>query len=76
MINVKKKKRHRGEWEVEPELMMDSLDINIFSHELHILGIIKQDPKLPMDKILPPPSPWPKSIFDADEEKSKVRTSP
>lgn len=26
-----------------------------------------------MDKILPPPSPWPKSsIFDADEEKSKV----
>lgn len=27
-----------------------------------------------MDKILPPPSPWPKSsIFDADEEKSKVR---
>ncbi|XP_019505357.1 PREDICTED: ADP-ribosylation factor-binding protein GGA2 [Hipposideros armiger] len=37
-------------------------------------GIIKQDPKLPVDKILPPPSPWPKSsIFDADEEKSKVR---
>uniref|UniRef100_A0A8D2FR42 Golgi associated, gamma adaptin ear containing, ARF binding protein 2 n=1 Tax=Theropithecus gelada TaxID=9565 RepID=A0A8D2FR42_THEGE len=35
-------------------------------------GIIKQDPKLPVDKILPPPSPWPKSsIFDADEEKSK-----
>lgn len=28
-----------------------------------------------MDKILPPPSPWPKSsIFDADEEKSKVRS--
>lgn len=39
------------------------------------LGIIKQDPKLPVDKILPPPSPWPKSsIFDADEEKSKVRS--
>nr|BAE29092.1 unnamed protein product [Mus musculus] len=37
-------------------------------------GIIKQDPKLPMDKILPPPSPWPKSIFDADEEKSKLVT--
>uniref|UniRef100_H0UZ16 Golgi associated, gamma adaptin ear containing, ARF binding protein 2 n=1 Tax=Cavia porcellus TaxID=10141 RepID=H0UZ16_CAVPO len=38
-------------------------------------GIIKQDPKLPMDKILPPPSPWPKSsIFDADEEKSKLLT--
>ncbi|KAM5227710.1 ADP-ribosylation factor-binding protein GGA2 [Ctenodactylus gundi] len=36
-------------------------------------GIIKQDPKLPMDKILPPPSPWPKSsIFDGDEEKSKL----
>ncbi|XP_053782027.1 ADP-ribosylation factor-binding protein GGA2 isoform X2 [Desmodus rotundus] len=36
-------------------------------------GIIKQDPKLPVDKILPPPSPWPKSsIFDADEEKSKL----
>ena len=44
-------------------------------HELHFLGIIKQDPKLPVDKILPPPSPWPKSsIFDADEEKSKVRS--
>lgn len=39
-------------------------------------GIIKQDPKLPADRILPPPSPWPRSsIFDADEEKSKVRTS-
>ncbi|XP_006867299.1 PREDICTED: ADP-ribosylation factor-binding protein GGA2-like [Chrysochloris asiatica] len=38
-------------------------------------GVIKQDPKLPMDKILPPPSPWPKSsIFDADEEKSKLLT--
>uniref|UniRef100_A0A2R9C7P0 Golgi associated, gamma adaptin ear containing, ARF binding protein 2 n=1 Tax=Pan paniscus TaxID=9597 RepID=A0A2R9C7P0_PANPA len=38
-------------------------------------GIIKQDPKLPVDKILPPPSPWPKSsIFDADEEKSKLLT--
>ncbi|XP_036926510.1 ADP-ribosylation factor-binding protein GGA2 isoform X2 [Sturnira hondurensis] len=36
-------------------------------------GIIKQDPKLLVDKILPPPSPWPKSsIFDADEEKSKL----
>ncbi|XP_023570399.1 ADP-ribosylation factor-binding protein GGA2 isoform X1 [Octodon degus] len=35
-------------------------------------GIIKQDPKLPVDKILPPPSPWPtSSIFD-DEEKSKL----
>ncbi|XP_006892751.1 PREDICTED: ADP-ribosylation factor-binding protein GGA2 [Elephantulus edwardii] len=38
-------------------------------------GIIKQDPKLPVNKILPPPSPWPKSsIFDADEEKSKLLT--
>uniref|UniRef100_A0A2K6FLF5 Golgi associated, gamma adaptin ear containing, ARF binding protein 2 n=1 Tax=Propithecus coquereli TaxID=379532 RepID=A0A2K6FLF5_PROCO len=38
-------------------------------------GIIKQDPKLPVDKVLPPPSPWPKSsIFDADEEKSKLLT--
>ena len=38
-------------------------------------GIIKQDPKLPVDKILPPPSPWPKSsISDADEEKSKLLT--
>ncbi|KAM9099850.1 ADP-ribosylation factor-binding protein GGA2 isoform 1-T1 [Sarcophilus harrisii] len=38
-------------------------------------GIIKQDPKLPVDKILPPPSPRPKSsIFDADEEKSKLLT--
>ncbi|XP_038619683.1 ADP-ribosylation factor-binding protein GGA2 [Tachyglossus aculeatus] len=36
-------------------------------------GIIKQDPKLPEDKILPPPSPRPKSsIFDSDEEKSKL----
>ncbi|KAM9084083.1 LOW QUALITY PROTEIN: ADP-ribosylation factor-binding protein GGA2-like [Megaptera novaeangliae] len=38
-------------------------------------GIIKQDPKLPVDKILPPPSPWPKSsISEADEEKSKLLT--
>ncbi|XP_054992575.1 ADP-ribosylation factor-binding protein GGA2 isoform X1 [Sorex araneus] len=38
-------------------------------------GIVKQDPKLPADRILPPPSPWPKSsIFDADEEKSKLLT--
>uniref|UniRef100_A0A8C3VQI9 Golgi associated, gamma adaptin ear containing, ARF binding protein 2 n=1 Tax=Catagonus wagneri TaxID=51154 RepID=A0A8C3VQI9_9CETA len=38
-------------------------------------GIIKQDPKLPVDKILPPPSPWPESsIFDADQEKSKLLT--
>uniref|UniRef100_A0A8C0HHN3 Golgi associated, gamma adaptin ear containing, ARF binding protein 2 n=1 Tax=Chelonoidis abingdonii TaxID=106734 RepID=A0A8C0HHN3_CHEAB len=36
-------------------------------------GIIKQDPKLLEDKILPPPSPRPKnSIFDVDEEKSKL----
>nr|XP_025041788.1 ADP-ribosylation factor-binding protein GGA2 [Pelodiscus sinensis] len=35
-------------------------------------GIIKQDPKLLEDKILPPPSPRPgDSIFDIDEEKSK-----
>nr|XP_042708948.1 ADP-ribosylation factor-binding protein GGA2 isoform X2 [Chrysemys picta bellii] len=35
-------------------------------------GVIKQDPKLLEDKILPPPSPRPKnSIFDVDEEKSK-----
>ncbi|KAM6155218.1 ADP-ribosylation factor-binding protein GGA2 [Rhynchocyon petersi] len=38
-------------------------------------GIIKQDPKVSVNKILPPPSPWPKSsIFDADEEKSKLLT--
>ncbi|KAM5331938.1 ADP-ribosylation factor-binding protein GGA2 isoform 1-T1 [Glossophaga mutica] len=44
------------------------LILNCLSHR-----IIKQDPKLPVDKILPPPSPWPKSsIFDADEEKSKL----
>ncbi|NXS55547.1 GGA2 protein, partial [Brachypteracias leptosomus] len=36
-------------------------------------GIIKEDPKLPEDKILPPPSPRPQnSIFDRDEEKSKL----
>ncbi|XP_068003512.1 ADP-ribosylation factor-binding protein GGA2 isoform X2 [Melanerpes formicivorus] len=36
-------------------------------------GIVKEDPKLPEDKILPPPSPRPqKSIFDTDEEKSKL----
>ncbi|KGL78320.1 ADP-ribosylation factor-binding protein GGA2, partial [Tinamus guttatus] len=36
-------------------------------------GIVKEDPKLPEDKILPPPSPRPQnSIFDTDEEKSKV----
>ncbi|XP_030434358.1 ADP-ribosylation factor-binding protein GGA2 isoform X4 [Gopherus evgoodei] len=36
-------------------------------------GVIKQDPKLLEDKILPPPSPRPKnSIFDVDEEKSKL----
>ncbi|XP_041346261.1 ADP-ribosylation factor-binding protein GGA2 isoform X2 [Pyrgilauda ruficollis] len=35
-------------------------------------GIVKEDPKLPEDKILPPPSPRPQnSIFDTDEEKSK-----
>ncbi|XP_034987913.1 ADP-ribosylation factor-binding protein GGA2 [Zootoca vivipara] len=38
-------------------------------------GIVKQDPKLPEDKILPPPSPRPaSSIFDADDEKSKLLT--
>lgn len=38
-----------------------------------IPGIVKEDPKLPEDKILPPPSPRPQnSIFDTDEEKSKV----
>ncbi|XP_044836449.1 ADP-ribosylation factor-binding protein GGA2 isoform X2 [Mauremys mutica] len=36
-------------------------------------GVIKQDPKLLEDKILPPPSPRPKnSIFDVDDEKSKL----
>ncbi|NXE66238.1 GGA2 protein, partial [Calcarius ornatus] len=36
-------------------------------------GIVKEDPKLPEDKILPPPSPRSKnSIFDTDEEKSKL----
>ncbi|XP_039934619.1 ADP-ribosylation factor-binding protein GGA2 [Hirundo rustica] len=36
-------------------------------------GIVKEDPKLPEDKILPPPSPRPQnSIFDRDEEKSKL----
>ncbi|XP_042294027.1 ADP-ribosylation factor-binding protein GGA2 isoform X2 [Sceloporus undulatus] len=36
-------------------------------------GIIKQDPKLPEDKILPPPSLRPTgSIFDADNEKSQL----
>ncbi|XP_072734102.1 ADP-ribosylation factor-binding protein GGA2 [Ciconia boyciana] len=36
-------------------------------------GIVKEDPKLPEDKILPPPSPRPQnSIFDKDEEKSKL----
>ncbi|XP_061456191.1 ADP-ribosylation factor-binding protein GGA2 [Rhineura floridana] len=38
-------------------------------------GIVKQDPKLPEDKILPPPSPRPaSSIFDGDDEKSKLLT--
>ncbi|NXC46855.1 GGA2 protein, partial [Penelope pileata] len=36
-------------------------------------GIVKEDPKLPEDKILPPPSPRPQSsIFDMDEERSKL----
>ncbi|XP_064009371.1 ADP-ribosylation factor-binding protein GGA2 isoform X3 [Pogoniulus pusillus] len=36
-------------------------------------GIVKEDPKLPEDKILPPPSPRPQnSVFDTDEEKSKL----
>ncbi|XP_040448146.1 ADP-ribosylation factor-binding protein GGA2 isoform X2 [Falco naumanni] len=36
-------------------------------------GIVKEDPKLPEDRILPPPSPRPQnSIFDTDEEKSKL----
>lgn len=40
---------------------------------LLVSGLVKQDPKLLEDKILPPPSPRPKnSIFDVDEEKSKV----
>lgn len=40
---------------------------------LSIPGIVKEDPKVPEDKILPPPSPRPQnSIFDTDEEKSKV----
>ncbi|XP_062999260.1 ADP-ribosylation factor-binding protein GGA2 isoform X5 [Elgaria multicarinata webbii] len=38
-------------------------------------GIVKQDPKLVEDKVLPPPSPRPaSSIFDADGEKSKLLT--
>uniref|UniRef100_A0A8C8RU51 Golgi associated, gamma adaptin ear containing, ARF binding protein 2 n=1 Tax=Pelusios castaneus TaxID=367368 RepID=A0A8C8RU51_9SAUR len=42
-------------------------------HMLKKQGIIKRDPKLLEDKILPPPSPRPKtSIFDVDEEKSKL----
>ncbi|NXX12294.1 GGA2 protein, partial [Podargus strigoides] len=36
-------------------------------------GIVKEDPKVPEDKILPPPSPRPQnSIFDTNEEKSKL----
>uniref|UniRef100_A0A8C3KCF1 Golgi associated, gamma adaptin ear containing, ARF binding protein 2 n=1 Tax=Calidris pygmaea TaxID=425635 RepID=A0A8C3KCF1_9CHAR len=36
-------------------------------------GIVKEDPKVPEDKILPPPSPRSQnSIFDTDEEKSKL----
>ncbi|NWQ79751.1 GGA2 protein, partial [Columbina picui] len=36
-------------------------------------GIVKEDPKVPEDKILPPPSPRShNSIFDTDEEKSKL----
>ncbi|XP_010150663.1 PREDICTED: ADP-ribosylation factor-binding protein GGA2, partial [Eurypyga helias] len=36
-------------------------------------GIVKEDPKVPEDKILPPPSPRPRdSIFDTDEEKSQL----
>ncbi|XP_010016302.1 PREDICTED: ADP-ribosylation factor-binding protein GGA2 [Nestor notabilis] len=36
-------------------------------------GIVKEDPKFPEDRILPPPSPRPQtSIFDTDEEKSKL----
>ncbi|NXA04072.1 GGA2 protein, partial [Sapayoa aenigma] len=42
-------------------------------HMLKKQGIVKEDPKLPEDKILPPPSPRPQnSIFDTDEEKSKL----
>ncbi|NXU43029.1 GGA2 protein, partial [Drymodes brunneopygia] len=36
-------------------------------------GIVKEDPKLPEDKILPPPSPRPQnSIFDRDEDCYKL----
>ncbi|XP_072838748.2 ADP-ribosylation factor-binding protein GGA2 isoform X1 [Pogona vitticeps] len=36
-------------------------------------GIVKQDPKLLEDRILPPPSPRPaSSIFDADHEKAQL----
>ena len=35
-------------------------------------GIVKQDPVLPDDKLLPPPPPRAKSAIFEDEEKSKV----
>lgn len=49
-----------------------SASLNKYSYPF-VPGFIKEDPKLPEDKILPPPSPRPQnSIFDTDEEKSKV----
>lgn len=36
-------------------------------------GIVKQDPVLPADKLLPPPAPRAPSAIFEDEEKSKVK---
>lgn len=36
-------------------------------------GIVKQDPVLPADKLLPPPAPRAPSVIFEDEEKSKVK---
>lgn len=43
------------------------------SHHPSTLGIVKSDPKLPDDAILPLPPPRPKNVIFEDEEKSKVR---
>lgn len=43
-------------------------------HVPALLGIIKQDPELPPDKLLKLPPPRPKNAIFEDEEKSKVRT--
>ncbi|CAG5928959.1 unnamed protein product [Menidia menidia] len=50
----------------------DETKITEAYHMLKKQGIVKQDPVLPDDKLLPPPPPRAKSAIFEDEEKSKM----